>query len=91
MDDLDAELEGACAKAAHTQALHEAEMKQAAAEVADLCRMLHETFPCLVQSADTNEEPLQPHLAFNAPDLLELQVHFPAPLASHSRVAVQTQ
>ena len=88
LDDLEAELEGGLAKAAHTQLLHERELHQAAAEVAELCHMLYETFPDLQQAEDTNEEPPLPHLAITAPDVLELQVCIPVPLASHSGVAV---
>ena len=91
MDDLETELEGGLAKAAHNQLLHEAELQQAAAEVAELCRMLYETFPGLVHSVDSKGTPPLPDLAIAAPDLLELQVCFPVPLAPCSSVAVQAQ
>ena len=91
MNDLEAELEGGLARAAHTRLLHEAELHQAAAEVAELCHMLYETFPDLRQSEDTDEEPPLPHPAITAPDVLELQVCIPVPLATHGRVAVKMQ
>ena len=88
MDDLEAELDGGLARAAHTHHLHDLELHQAAAEVAELCRMLYETFPDLRQAEDTEEELPLPHLAITAPDVLELQVCIPVPLALHSRIAV---
>ena len=91
LDDLEAELKSNLHKAAHTQLLHETELHQAAAEVAELCHMLYETFPDLGQSEDTNEEPPLPPLAITAPDVLELQVCIPVPLASHDCVAVKMQ
>ena len=50
--------------------------------------MLYETFPDLRQAENADEDPPLPHLAITAPDVLELQVCIPVPLASHSGVAV---
>ena len=82
MNDLEAELEGGLAKAAHAQHLHEAELHQAAADVAELCRMLYESLPLTSGSqwAPPRRSPRCSHLAITAPALLELQVCVPAPL-----------